>query len=53
MSIEPRLQEVSTGAWDGLTSEEVEAGWPNALSGTNHFNWYVRSPDGESFEAAF
>ncbi len=53
MTIEPRLQEVSTGVWDGLTSEEIEAGWPNALSGTSHFDWYFRSPDGESFQAAF
>ena len=53
MSIESRLQEVSTGGWDGLTVEEIEAGWPDALVGTSHYDWYFRSPDGESFEAAF
>ncbi len=53
MNIEPRLQEVSTGAWDGLTAEEIEAGWPGALVGTDHYDWYFRSPDGEAFEAAF
>jgi len=51
--IEPRLQEVSTGAWDGLTQEEIEAGWPGALDDTDHYDWYFRSPDGETFEAAF
>ena len=50
--IEPRLQEVSTGAWDGLTQEEIEAGWPGSLDGTDHYDWYFRSPDGETFEAA-
>jgi len=51
--LEPRLQEVSTGAWDGLMQEEIEAGWPGALDGTDHYDWYFRSPDGETFEAAF
>jgi len=49
---EPRLQEVSTGVWDGLTHEEIEAGWPGALDGTDHYDWYFRSPDGETLEAA-
>ena len=52
VSIEPRLQEVSTGAWDGLTIQEIEAGWPGALEGTDHFDWYFRSPDGETLDAA-
>ena len=50
--IEPRLQEVSTGDWDGLTAEEIEAGWPGALVDTDHYDWYFRSPNGEAFEAA-
>lgn len=49
---EPRLQEVSTGVWDGLTAEEIEAGWPGALGGTDHYNWYFHSPNGETFETA-
>ena len=52
MCFEPRLQEVSTGAWDGLTIEDIEAGWPGALDGTDHYDWYFRSPDGETLEAA-
>jgi broad specificity phosphatase PhoE len=53
LNIEPRLQEVSTGAWDGLTQEDIEAGWTGALDGASHYDWYFRSPDGETFEAAF
>ena len=52
MSVEPRLQEVSTGVWDGLTHEDIEAGWPSALTGADHYDWYFRSPDGESLESA-
>ena len=50
--VEPRLQEVSTGVWDGLTHEDIEAGWPGALDGTDHYDWYFRSPDGETLEIA-
>ena len=53
MKIEPRLQEVTTGAWDGMTREEIEAGWPHALADTTCHDWYFQSPDGERFEAAF
>ncbi|MGI4801119.1 MAG: histidine phosphatase family protein, partial [Janthinobacterium lividum] len=49
--VEPRLQEVSTGSWDGLTQEEIEAGWPGALAGTDHYDWYFRSPDGETLDS--
>ena len=47
-----RLQEVSLGSWDGLDKVEIDAEWPNALDGASPFNWYFRSPDGESYEAA-
>ena len=50
--VEPRLKEVSTGSWDGLTQEEIEAGWPGALAGTDHYDWYFRSPDGETLDDA-
>src|ERR1700694_3679195 len=36
--LEPRLQEVTTGAWDGLTHEDIEARWPGALEGTDHYD---------------
>ena len=50
--VEPRIQEVTTGAWDGLTHAEIEAGWPGALDGASAFDWYFRSPDGEGYPAA-
>lgn len=50
--IEPRLQEVSTGAWDGLTRAEIETGWPGLLDGASHYDWYFRAPGGEPYEVA-
>ncbi|HEX2137690.1 MAG TPA: histidine phosphatase family protein, partial [Microvirga sp.] len=47
-----RLAEVTIGSWDGMTVEEVHAEYPGMLEGTTPFDWYFRSPDGESFEAA-
>ena len=51
-AIEPRLREVSTGAWDGLTRAEIDAGWPGLLDGASRYDWYFRAPDGEPYEAA-
>jgi len=50
--LEPRLQEVSIGAWDGRTRAEIEAGWPGRLDGTTRYDWYFRAPDGETYDAA-
>jgi broad specificity phosphatase PhoE len=47
-----RLMEVSVGSWDGLTKFEIANEFPGALDGADAFNWYFRSPDGESFDAA-
>lgn len=33
---EPRLRETSVGAWEGLTGEEVEAGWPGGIEIWRH-----------------
>ena len=48
---EPRIQEVTTGTWDGLTHDDIEAGWPGLLDGATAFDWYFRAPDGEAYEA--
>ena len=48
--IEPRLREVSIGSWDGLDSFEIDAEWPGVLEGATPFDWYFRSPDGETYE---
>ena len=47
-----RLMEVSVGSWDGLTMFEIDMEFPGKLDGSDAFDWYFRSPDGESFDAA-
>ncbi len=48
--IDARLTEVSLGSWDGLTAVDIEHLYPGACEGTTAFDWYFRSPDGESAE---
>jgi probable phosphoglycerate mutase len=43
-----RLAEINLGSWAGLTRNEVEARWPGALDGAGRYDWYFRSPDGET-----
>jgi broad specificity phosphatase PhoE len=50
--IEPRIQEVSTGSWDGLTHIDIDAGWPGWLDGCSAYDWFFRAPDGESYQEA-
>jgi broad specificity phosphatase PhoE len=47
-----RLAEVSLGSWDGLTHIDIDAQWPGLLDGATPFDWFFRSPDGESYDAA-
>lgn len=35
-----------------LTHFEIENEFPGVLDGSDAFEWYFRSPDGESFDAA-
>jgi probable phosphoglycerate mutase len=48
---EPRIAEVSLGAWDGLTDYEIEREHPGALAGAGPFDWFFRAPDGETLAA--
>jgi broad specificity phosphatase PhoE len=48
-----RLAEVSLGSWDGLTHVDIDAQWPGLLDGCTPFDWFFRSPDGESYDAVF
>ncbi|WEK02171.1 MAG: histidine phosphatase family protein [Candidatus Sphingomonas phytovorans] len=47
-----RIAEVSIGSWDGLTHVDIDAQWPGLLDDTTPFDWFFRSPDGESYDAA-
>ena len=46
-----RLIEIDLGSWSGLTRAEVEAKWPDAISGASRYDRYFRYLDGESLEA--
>jgi broad specificity phosphatase PhoE len=48
-----RLAEVSLGSWDGLTDIDIDAQWPGLLDGSTQFDWFFRSPNGESYDAVF
>lgn len=52
LKFDDRLAEVSVGSWDGLTHIDIDAQWPGRLDGSTPFDWFFRSPDGESYEAA-
>ncbi|MFJ7666752.1 histidine phosphatase family protein [Lysinibacillus sp. NPDC097195] len=45
-----RLAEVAVGDWAGLTTKEIEHGWPALLENTDHYNWYFNAPNGESYD---
>ncbi len=47
-----RLMEVTVGSWDGMTKFEIESEFPGHLDGSDAFDWYFRSPDGEGFDDA-
>jgi probable phosphoglycerate mutase len=42
---------MSLGSWDGLTHIDIDAQWPGLLDGSTPFDWFFRSPDGESYDA--
>jgi broad specificity phosphatase PhoE len=47
---EDRLKEVSLGQWEGHTRAEVEVLWPDRAAGSNRYDWFFRSPDGETYD---
>ncbi|MBY5339537.1 histidine phosphatase family protein [Rhizobium leguminosarum bv. viciae] len=49
---ESRLMEVTVGSWDGMSKFEIDNEFPGMLDGSSAFDWYFKSPDGESFDAA-
>lgn len=51
-TFDPRLREVTLGEWEGLTLDEMDAGWPTCFDGTTQDDWYFSAPGGETYEAA-
>ncbi|MGO9454579.1 MAG: histidine phosphatase family protein [Candidatus Binataceae bacterium] len=45
-----RLAEINLGSWAGMTRNEVEARWRGALDDAGRYEWYFRSPDGETLD---
>jgi len=50
ISFDDRLREITLGAWDGLTREEIDIGWPGAVEAAGRHEWYYCGPGGETFE---
>lgn len=49
--VDPRLDEIGYGAWDGLRWEEIERRWPAESAAKLHDWWAVSPPGGEPFAA--
>lgn len=48
-AVDPRLQEIDLGAWDGLTHAEARALGPAAFNAREADKWNVRTPGGENY----
>jgi probable phosphoglycerate mutase len=46
------LAEIAHGAWSGLTSAEIDAGWPGQRAAREQDKYAFRFPDGESYADA-
>jgi broad specificity phosphatase PhoE len=51
LRLDDRLCELSLGSWDGLTFDDIARRSPCIFEGDGRYEWYFRSPDGESYEA--
>ncbi len=49
--VDKRLRELTLGSWDGLTYGDVAKRSPAIFDGDGRYDWYFRSPDGESYHA--
>jgi len=47
--LEPRLQEMTLGSWEGLTRGEVNAQWKGVAGGDPNVEWWFLAPGGESY----
>ena len=48
VTLEPRLQEIDLGVWEGMPSEEIEAKYSQELAERARNPLYSRAPNGES-----
>jgi probable phosphoglycerate mutase len=48
--LDNRLSELSLGSWDGLTYQEIAVDSPGVFDGDGRYEWYFRSPDGETYQ---
>ncbi|WP_406649228.1 histidine phosphatase family protein [Aliisedimentitalea scapharcae] len=49
--VDDRISEIDFGRWDGLTYDEIDAGWPGARDAGMPGEWYFKAPGGEAFDA--
>ena len=49
VQIEPRLREMSFGEWEGLTFDEIRAGWPDHHHHLRAIGEHFHAPGGEPF----
>ena len=47
--LDDRLREVSLGSWDGMNRREIVAGAPAIFAGEGRWEWYFRTPGGETY----
>src|SRR4051812_5185402 len=47
-----RLREISLGSWDGIDKRDIRRRAPELFTGDeSRWEWYFRSPDGETYDA--
>lgn len=47
---DPRLKEISVGAWEGRTMEEIQQGWPGHRERFPPGEWLFNAPGGETID---
>jgi broad specificity phosphatase PhoE len=48
--VDPRLQEMTLGQWEGLTRSEVNARWNGVVGDDSNAEWWFLAPGGESYD---
>ena len=51
IATDARLAEIRLGSWEGLTREQIRAGWPERMTGTPRNAWFFKSPDAEDYDS--